>query len=200
MKNLSLKVLTVLIFTVLAIGVNALDVHPFSVSITKGEAKKLVIDLTNMQASMVKCSISDDKGRLVYSGKIDVYNEGSNQKYDLSNLGEGIYTITIDDLMKVEKLTFKINRDNISFENAKSEIIYKPTVWVNNDKTVDFSLLSLGEKVKIELRYESDVIYSATFKDQSTINTVFNLNKLKSGEYTMAITYKGYTFLRYLSI
>lgn len=201
MKILNFKAL--MLGMVMSLSYNALAnvANPYTLSIAKAiEAKKLVVSLKDMQASKVSCTISNERGSIVYSGKINMDIEKVSKRYDLTGLTNGVYTMTVDDLMKVEKIAFQVTDNDIVFDDSESEVIYKPTVWVNDDKTVDFNLLSLGEKVSIEIVKDLDVIHSEVIKGMTSVSRVFNLQKLAEGEYTMVISYKGETFYRYITV
>ena len=201
MKKLDFKVVMLGLAMALSIDVFANDVNPFTLSIAKAiDAKKLVVSLKDMQASNVKCTISNEEGLIVYSGNINMDIEKVYKRYDLSGLESGKYTMTVDDLMKVEKIAFQVTDKDILFDNNESEIIYKPVVWVNEDKTVDFNLLSFGAKVNVEIMDGQDVIYSEVIKGENSASRVFNLKKVKPGDYTMIVSYNGETFYRYITV
>ena len=201
MKKICLNVLSGLIISMIASNLIASDYNPYSVTIAKAlEAKKLVVNLSDMQASNVKCTIANEEGRIVYSGKINMDTDVTNKQYDLSLLESGTYTMTIDDLMKVERLSFVITQNEVRFDEAESEIIFKPTVWVNPNKTVDFNLLAFGERVTVEIKNDFEVIHTEVIKEETSVNRVFNLENLDEGEYTMTISFNGHTFYRYITI
>lgn len=170
----------------------------YSVYVKKSfENKKLIVRMENMQANNVNLTIIDPRGAVIHRDRINTKLEKV-KKYDLNKLEPGTYTMIIDDLMKVEKLAIKLTANGVDFGNAHAEITYKPTVWLNSDKTVDFNLMTLGKSADVFIKLDNKILYEAHFAHQTTVEKKFNLKSLASGKYTMVINTNGETFYRYL--
>lgn len=163
------------------------------------EPKKIELKLDKMFADKVLCEIFDRQGKKIFEEQIDTRRYKS-KTYNLSTLPYGEYEIVIHDLMKIERLSFTIKTDTVDFSNNESRITYKPTVWVNSDKTVDFNLLTLGSSVEIKIYDGTREIYFGKTIGESSVSTRFNLGQLASGSYTMEIKSKGEIFYKYIHI
>ena len=200
MKKLAIKTWVIMMLFGLALNVNAKDLEPFSLYMSKSsEAKKLIMRFDNMLANVVKAKIISDKGIIVHQEKINT-SEEKVRKYDLNQLEQGVYTFIIDDLMKVEKVQFTIGPKEVSFTDEPTEVTFKPTVWVNGDKTVDFNLMSLGKDTKIVITRDGIEYLAESFKGDNTISRRYDLSKLENGVYTMMVTINGETFYRMLQV
>ncbi len=195
------KVFIVLAFVVYSVSSFATEIIPFSFYISKlSESKKLVLNLENMSAHTVKCDIMDQEGKIIYTDKINTKTQKA-RRYDLTSLTPGIYTISIDDLMKVEELTIVVTSNDVIVNRNNSEITYKPVVWLNENKSADFNLLSLGKSVNVTIYNENnEEVYAETFSKQTSIGKVYDFKKSEKGTYTMAVSVNGKTFYKYLTI
>lgn len=198
------KVISNLIIAILVIAsfsqIKAVVEAPTSIYISKSsEANKIVLNLENMFADNVKCTFTNEEGIIIFRDQISTENRVS-KKYDLGQLPMGKYTIEVNDLMKVERLELVISKEGIEFSNEIAEITYKPTVWLNEDKTVDFNLLALGQVASISISSLEGEIFTESFKKQSSISKRFNLNGLESGEYTVRVSINGKTFTHTLAL
>ena len=166
--------------------------YSLSVSGTE-EGMKIILNLDQMIADQVDCKIIDAQGTTIHAEKIKTMDHKS-RKYDISRLPEGEYTFVITDLMKIEKISFAVGKDKITFDDQLSEIVYKPTVWVNSDKTVDLNYLALGHDASVKITKDGEVVHKATFSDQMTIGQRFNLQDLDEGRYTLIVSSQGEEF------
>ena len=193
---------TIIAFAALFIALNATAAdETYSLYVSKSsESKKIVLRLDNMFADKVACTIYSDLGATIF--KDEIYTaEKTAKQYDLNQLPEGNYIIEIIDLMKVEKLKLTITKESVEFENTEAEITYKPTVWMNEDKTVDFNLLSLGNNVKVSILNETrDEVFKKSYKKETTVSNRFDFSQLPKGTYTMVVMNGDETFYNYLSI
>ncbi len=170
----------------------------YSVYVKKSsENKKLIVRMENMHAINVDLTIIDPNGGIIHKDRINTKSEKM-KKYDLNRLEPGTYTMIVDDLMKVEKVKFVLTDQNVNFATDKAEVTYKPIVWLNNDKTVDFNLLTLGKSAEVSIKSEEKVLYYESFTKLSNISKKYNLKELPSGKYTMVVRTNGETFYRYL--
>ncbi|MEL6124487.1 MAG: DUF3244 domain-containing protein [Bacteroidota bacterium] len=201
MNKVLFKTATVVAALFIAFNASAAVENPFSLYVSKaGEAKKIVLRLDNMFADKVTCKIYTESGAVIFSDEIYTANKTA-KKYDLSQLPQGEYTILINDLMKVEQLDLVVTENSVDFVNPVADITFKPTVWVNEDKTVDFNLLSLGNNVNVSIYNEtSEEVYSKSYIGKTTVSKRFNMADLPAGEYTIAVTNGGEVFYNYVTI
>ena len=185
MKKLAIKTWVFSMLLGFAFTANATIEEPFSLYMSKSsEAKKLIMRFDNMMAEVVKAQIVSKEGIIVHQERINTRAQKV-RKYDLGQLEPGAYTFVIDDLMKVEKVQFSVESDEVIFSNEPTQVTFKPTVWVNNDKTVDFNLLSLGNDAKIVIMRDGVDYLVERYNDQSTVSQRYNLSKLEAGQYTI---------------
>lgn len=176
----------------------SVDDSLYSVYVKKSlENKKLIVRMENMHANNVQLTIINPEGVIIHKDRINTKLEKT-KKYDLNNLEPGVYTMIIDDLMKVEKVKVEVTRKGVEFGSNKAEITYKPTVWLNNDKTVDFNLMTLGKRAEVKIKLDGNVLYEERFAGDSVVSKKFNLQNLPSAKYTMVVYTNGETFYRYL--
>lgn len=167
--------------------------------LTVGTEKKIELQLDRMFARTVRCEIINQKGQLIFTE--DIPTETFRRKrYDLRNLPDGSYSMVIHDLMKVERINFEIESTGIRISKGISDVIYKPTVWLNMDKSLDFNQLTLGADSEIRLFDGNELIYSYKSIGETSISKRLNLEQLDPGKYTMEIRTKGEVFYKYLNL
>jgi flagellar hook assembly protein FlgD len=179
----------------------ATELVPFSIYISKiAESKKLVLNFDNMLAATVVCKIIDQNGSVIYTEKLNTLQQKS-RRYDLSGLKSGDYTISIDDLMKVEELALTVTAADVALNENVSVTTFKPVVWIKENRTVDFNLLALGNDVNVKILAENGTeVYNEDFSDKTTIGKVYDFKKSPKGMYTMQVSVNGKTFYKYLTI
>lgn len=198
------KVVVILISTIflmssMATMIAAVDA-PTSIYVTKApEAKKIVLNFENMFADKVKCTFLGQGGGVIFTDVIYTSDKVS-KKYDLSKLPVGIYTVEVNDLMKVEKLTLSVTNNSVEFVDNASEVIYKPTVWLNEDKKVDFNLLALGNEAKVIISNDQGQLYSHNFKGQTSISKRFDVSKFAGQDIIVSVYHQGEIFTYNLSL
>ena len=197
-----MKKIIIVLFSVafLATTINAASVAPTSIYVSKSaEAKKIVLNFENMFADKVVCTFSSAENGTIFSDVIFT-SERKSKKYDLSKLPVGNYVVEVNDLMKIEKLSLTITKEGVDFSDEESEITYKPTVWLNEDNTVDFNLLALSKDVKIAISNETELLLEEEFAGESSIGRRYNLNKYAGQDITVTVYHRGEDFVYTLSL
>ncbi len=191
--------LLMLLFFATAINVQADERSLFVFDGETTNSKKVVLDLSTLDAHTVSCRIMNDQGRLIFTDEFLV-GAGGYKKFNLENLDDGRYSFRLNDLMQVIKYDILIKGNEINVLENK-ETIFKPTVWLNEDKTVDFHLLSQGKNVNIELfNNRGELIYQKRLKDQWIVSKRLNMKDVIKGEYTMKVSVGNETFFKYLNV
>jgi len=198
------KVIIVLISALLLAGtwntMNAAVEAPASIYVTKApEAKKIVLNFENMFADKVKCTFLSSENGVIFSDVIYT-SERKSKKYDLSKLPIGNYVVEVNDLMKIERLSLTVTSKGVEFANEESNITYKPTLWLNENNTVDFNLLALQKDVKISISNGDEVLLEERITGENSVGRRFNLNQFAGQDVTVNVYHAGETFAYTLSI
>ena len=174
---------------------------PATIYISKArETKKIVLNLENMSADKVTCEFIAEDGEIIFTDVVETANKTAKQ-YDLSQLPSGDYTIEVNDLMKIERLNLSISNKNVTLEENVSDITFKPTVWLNEDNTVDFNLLMLGKSATLAIYAPNgEVLKTDRFRKANVASKRYNLNNLEAGEYRVVVFHKGETFVYTLNL
>lgn len=181
--NLSLLVVSLGIFTT----IQAKDIA--DVSLTIGDETSdvsVVVDLKAAEGTEVKCVIEDDQGEVIYKDVITVQNQ-LRRKFDLKNLPKGNYTIRLEDGRRVEKVALELDDNAPKVKELKKTVSFKPTMIVE-DQNLDVHLLAMGKRIKIEfIDAYGKVVYTKRYMNEDVISERFNLEELRSGDYTIHI-------------
>jgi len=200
MKKVIKILLSIAFVAITSNTINGATVAPTSIYVSKAdEAKKIVLNFENMFADKVTCTFSSLDNGSIFSDIIYT-SERKSKKYDLSKLPLGNYVVEVNDLMKIEKLSLTITKEGVEFSNEESQITYKPTVWLNEDNTVDFNLLALSKDVKIFISNGDEVILKEEISGESSVGRRYNLNKYDGQDITVNVYHAGEDFTYTLSL
>ncbi|MFT4568336.1 MAG: hypothetical protein ACI9FN_003305 [Saprospiraceae bacterium] len=200
MKKVIIILISVAFIASMTNTMNAAAVAPASIYVTKSsEAKKIVLNFENMFADKVKCTFLSQTNGIIFSDVIYT-SERKSKKYDLSKLPIGNYVVEVNDLMKIEKLSFSITKEGVEFANEESQITYKPTVWLNEDNTVDFNLLALQSDVSISISNSEEVLLKEDILGENSIGRRYNLSKYVGQDITVNVYHAGEGFVYTLSL
>jgi len=164
------------------------------------EAKKIILNMENMAADKVTCVFRNQAGEIFFKDEVITASNATKQ-YDLSQLPSGDYTIEVNDLMKIERLNLTVKNGGVILNEKVGDITFKPTVWLNEDKSVDFNLMTLGESASLSIYGPSgDLLKSDRFRKVNVAAKRYDLSKVEAGEYRVVITHKSETVVHTLAL
>jgi len=200
MKKVNVLLITAALVLISISTIIATEV-PASIYVTKaGESNKIILNLENMAADRVICEFRSEDGDLFFRDEV-ITAENVSKQYDLSQLPNGRYTIEVNDLMKIERLNLSIYNGSVQLNERVADITFKPTVWLNEDKSVDFNLMTLGSSASLSI-YDTrgNELKSDRFKKVNVASKRYDLSKVEAGIYRVVISHKGETFTHTLTL
>ena len=150
--------------------------------------KAVVLNLSEIDAASFL--IFDDKGTRIYSQEIRRFETGV--KYVMNNLPTGKYTIEIHGDSFMEFYSTVLTKDGLTIES--NEAYFRPSISSVNKKVVIDAELAEKEDIEISI-YDKNEYLVYSFDDHKTgsYNKVFNLNKLKRGQYRVVVSTDHFT-------
>ncbi|QHI37319.1 hypothetical protein IMCC3317_26980 [Kordia antarctica] len=148
-----------------------------------------ILTLTNVKKGQ-KLVIKDADLSIIY--KELIANDGIFSKgYDLTALPDGKYFFELEKDVEIVIMPFTVVSNEVKFEKEKEAFIYKPTVRTV-DNIVYVSRLSLDtQPLKIKIYYRESfgdtttLVFSEEIKNTKIIERIYELSKLKKGDYTI---------------
>jgi hypothetical protein len=135
---------------------------------------------TNSESQNVKVSILDTNGKTVFSEKISNV-EGFVRPYNFSELGEGEYTMQIEDHSGIRK-------EQVSYHAEKSGDLFNVIKLVGANKYLVTSPSKENATVAIKIYNENgDILYNDSSNLDEAFARVYRLEKI-SGTITFKIT------------
>ena len=169
-----------------------------SVLAKASEPMKFILSTSSIKSEKVRCTIISEEGRQVYADRINT-EKVSNRLFDMSNLPEGIYTVEIEDDLKIDQYQLIVHENSIELSQNADEIC-KPVFNMMPERKVGMTLLSLGNDVKVELSDGSDVFYTLRVNEQDAIQKVFDTDHLPKGKYHFKIVTSDRVFYHSVNI
>lgn len=162
---------------------------PTLVTAFAGSLMKL--DLSAWGQGSVVVSIESNDGNLLLNESL----VGKSSKvYDLKQVPNGAYTLTIENEFKKATQKLSKNNDEIA-EFGDAEVTFKPIVSVSKD-LLKLNYLAQGKEVKvsIESTNDTDVFYTNTYAKTGSLNKAFDISNLPTGSYKIVISAGNETF------
>ncbi|MBR9913435.1 MAG: hypothetical protein GYB32_01200 [Algicola sp.] len=186
------KMLTVaMLLTMMLSYANEIKTATFKNSIT-------IVQFSNVRKGH-EFVIKDDRGTVLHRETIDK-NCTYSQKFDLSKLKDGLYTVeTIKDFVIIVS-PFKIESSKVTFLEQMETKIFKPVVRRDNHQLFISQLTFDTEPLKIELFYNDNLIHTDTLKGEAILKRVYALSKNEKGDYFVRMTSGDRQFIERFSI
>ncbi|MCB4807404.1 hypothetical protein LG651_04005 [Tamlana sp. 62-3] len=192
-KNTKKALLIVTMFTTLISFAN----EPANLTVTK-TAKSTILTFESVKEGNI-LTITDKNGVVLY--KEEITETGNYQKaFDFSELPNGEYVFELNKDVEVSSIPFKVNNEEVVFNNNLETVIYKPIVRTSKD-LVFINKLSLDKSpLKIEVFSGSEgsfeLIHKETIENTELIERVFKLKSSSNVNYKFVFTTNGKTFTK----
>lgn len=160
-------------------------------SVAQNTEKSLIFEMEQPSEQTV-VSILDVEGVIIYSEKVaDVATYL--KKFDLRNLPDGNYILTVEDALKVTIFEFDIDDTDVSIEERKENT--KPVFKKDGERVFLNLLNSEKEDVKITI-YDSEnrVVFTETVSDTLLVEKAFNFEKAYEDTYMVVVKNGKNTF------
>ena len=160
------------------------------------QAIALYIPETNAPKVLIK--IKDANNEVLFQKRVKVEN-GYAKKFNLKDLKDGKYHLTITDKEKVVKQAFQITGDEILMSKTEKTSFNHPTIQYNKTRKLMQVVAFSNESVEVNV-YDTrgDIIINET--DTQTASKMYNLSSLKKGNYTVEVFYGGEVYYKTIQL
>jgi len=155
--------------------------------------KSFAVKLQGLQQATHNIDIKDANGQTLIHETISQQAQFG-RMYNLENLPEGKYTVTIenDELVIIQPIV--INRRFLSIYESKRKEILKPTILVVDDFIAVNMLHFEKEAISLTVKdQQGQVLYTHQFKSFGSLNKQLNISNLPLGVYSLEIATNTYT-------
>lgn len=167
-------------------GVSADAKFAYSLRTEKG-TDKIVLSFDNLSKRKVNIKIYDEENKLVLKETQNDVKE-MRKRYDLSKLAKGTYTV------KIESESFAFSEE-IEIGKAMNELDFETVIAPEADgNKVRVGFANAVGQVVVAIQNEAGKVVHTEYLDAQTANYLFNMDKLSSGTYTVAVTNNGNTY------
>ena len=146
-------------------------------------------------------TIKDMHGLVLY--KEAIKKDGKYTKgFDLTSLPDGKYYFELNKDVEIEVVPFKVAASIVTFDKMAETIIFKPVVYLRDDK-VYVSKMSLNDEIlSISILSENnEVIFTDTIVKEGTIlGKIYDFSKSQKGRYTIVMKTKERRFVENIQI
>lgn len=169
------------------------------ISVAK-EAKAFTLNLKDIRSENVVIRIIDVNGNVLIEEKVSNQKEYS-KKFNLMNLPEGDYLVSISKSMMETIQPMKITYEGISADENSRTQKFKPA-FVHNGNKLDINLLLPNSSaVKVTFVNEKgEEIFTDNNPSVQNFSKRFNLSQLEAGRYTVLVETRNDLFSQKLVI
>lgn len=189
MKTANKFIVAIAMVCLLVNNVMATDSSDFSLEVNN--ENMIDLQLNNVSESEVQVSLKDDHGITLIRETLSIKNLNL-RKYDLSELPDGNYTLTVayDQVVKVQKINKKFSALVVS--ERELHTILKPT-FREHSNFVDLRMANnSNQQVSVKIRdSEGRTIYKEKKINSEDFVKRFDLSQLQDGTYTIAVKVIG---------
>ena len=155
-------------------------------TITKVDAKSLILDTKNWKSENISIVIKDVAGSIIFQ---DEFSTENGKKFNFEKLPVGRYSIILSDNLKSTTQVFNIDAEKVSMQ---PEIVttYKPVININGS-FIDLNYMASADQTTVSIYDENDTVYKLKIKDEKSISRRFDTSVLPSGNYTFNVTNKN---------
>lgn len=131
--------------------------------------------------------IFDEKNEILLRDKVTI-NKVSSKSYNLANLPKGVYQIELEDELFIRKQLVKITKLGLEILEKEERKFFKPYVS-SKEQTIFLNYLAIDNpKVEVNILNNDGVeIYSEKIENQKAIHKIFDLSKLRKGNYSVIV-------------
>jgi hypothetical protein len=163
-------------------------------SIVADESAKSLVFKLEGQSGQTSVKIVDANQNIIFSESFK--KEGDyNKKFDFKYLESGVYSLKMENDLKVIEYTLNVMDDTLKVVDRKESA--KPVFRAKGDK-VFLNLLNLGQKDVAIKVYDSSyrVVYSETLTDTLLVEKAFNFESAKKDSYTVVVKDNNNTYYK----
>lgn len=162
------------------------------------DADHVVISILNNNVSNYEISIHAKNGDIVYYKLSDKPVASYQKVYDMKNLENGDYKLSLKVNGANLERSFKVTAKNIYF--GESEVDFDPYFRFDG-KELKFSYLNFKmENFKMEIFDGNELIYKTKVGKDFPINSGYNLSKLEAGKYKVVLSSFNKEFVYHFEI
>jgi len=144
-------------------------------------------------------SIVDANGNVIHREIVE-RNGQYMQRFDLTNLKDGLYTIELNKDFEIVIKPFKMTSNEVVFLKSKEKTVYKPVVRTEKNLLMISQLALNKEPLKIELYYNDVLIHKDVLGDATILERVYNLSKTEKGSYKLKMTSGSKSYIERFNI
>ena len=168
-------------------------------------AKERTKDVTNVTFENVKQGsllvIKNSNQVILYKELIEksgTYSKG----FDLTALPDGDYYFELDKEVQIKIIPFKVSFKEVIFDKDAKTIIFKPVVYVKNNKVYVSKLSFDYEVLEIKIINEGNefVLSEKIKKRGDRLGKIYNFSTSEKGTYLIVIKSSGRRFEKYIKI
>jgi hypothetical protein len=149
-------------------------------------SERAIITLENGSNSISELTIENASGDVVYYSKGKITDEIYSKKFNLANLRDGDYKVSVTNKNGKNDVFFTVSNNKIAVKS--NENLSTPFVEIKDD-ILKLSLLNSSlTNINMIVSNENGVVYKKSLGNNFSINAGFNLSKLESGDYAINIT------------
>jgi hypothetical protein len=141
-----------------------------------------------------KLSLRNNTGRVIYSEIINYAGEYKST-YDFSSLKNGLYSVELIKDFEINIKPFAVNANQVTFLVNSEKTIYMPLFRFENYKMFISQLtLDKASKLKVNIYFENNLIYSETLTGNVILERIYNLKEAVTGKYKVEMDANGRTY------
>ena len=193
MKNRKKLIAAVIaLFTICSVSYG--QVQNTSAFVKTQSDKSFALYLNEIDFPSVKISIKDDEGRNLYM-KVLKNQDSFAKKFDMSQLPQGAYTLSLEDEQSIQNIPLSIVDSNVQIDMDEKTRVYKPFFKQDSDM-LDVMVFSPAKSQHQITIYDdaNQVVYNETIDGQTTIEKRYNLANLAPGKYNVTIESNDYRY------
>ncbi len=157
-------------------------------SITPVDNQKAVIAFESKIPTLFEITIRKANSDIVYYKNVDNHTTVYNEVFDFSGFAKGKYCVSVNYGNQSVNREVTVSKNN--FRVSNSEMLFEPYFHFKHDK-LNVSFLNIsGEKVKIELYRNNDLLSSVDCGGEICIQKSLDLRKLEKGNYKVVLNEK----------
>jgi len=145
--------------------------------------------------------IKDSNEMIIYKELIEksgAYSKG----FDLTALPDGDYYFELDKEVQIKIIPFKVSFKEVIFDKEAETTIFKPVVYVKNNKVYVSKLAFDNEVLEIKIITEDDefVLSEKIEKRGDHLGKIYNFSTSEKGTYSIIIKSSGRRFEKHIKI
>lgn len=164
----------------------------------RASAEKVLTFTFDGQQGETKIKMIDNESHVIYSEEIDGLLSYS-KKFDLSQLEEGKFFISVETQLKDLLYTISLTNDNVEITDSEERI--KP-FFRKKGKSIFLNVLNTGgEKITIKVYSGDDrVLHQESYENEFLIEKAFNFENANADIYTIAVKKGSNTYYESLVV